>query len=72
MSSVLKTCSTVALSGRTEQVVDTSDLSYRFLVRTSAPPPTWTRYLSNARGEPYRKRCCTEYTGAPDWFLDYV
>jgi hypothetical protein len=39
VSSVLKTCSTVALSGRTELVVDTSDSSYRFLVRTSAPPP---------------------------------
>ena len=39
VSSVLKTCSTVLVSGRTELVLDTSDLSYRSLVRTSAPPP---------------------------------
>ena len=41
-SSVLKTCSTVALSGRTDLVLDTSNLSYRFLVRTSAPPPRYS------------------------------
>jgi hypothetical protein len=38
VSSVLKTSSTVSLLGRTELVLDTSGSSYRFLVRTSAPP----------------------------------
>ena len=39
VSSVLKACSTVLFSGRTELVLDTSYLSYPSFVRTSAPPP---------------------------------
>jgi hypothetical protein len=28
--------------------------------------------IPNARGEPCHKRCWAEYTGAPDWFNEYV
>ena len=30
------------------------------------------RAIPNAPGEPCHKRCWAEYTGAPDWFSDYV
>jgi len=30
------------------------------------------RAIPNARGEACHKRCWAEYTGAPDWFSDYV
>lgn len=30
------------------------------------------RAIPNARGEPCHKRCWAEYTGAPDWFSDYL
>lgn len=30
------------------------------------------RAIPNSRGEACHKRCWAEYTGAPDWFSDYV
>jgi hypothetical protein len=30
------------------------------------------RAIPNQRGEPCHKHCWAEYTGAPDWFSDYV
>jgi hypothetical protein len=30
------------------------------------------RAIPNPRGEPCHKRCWAKYTGAPDWFSDYV
>jgi len=30
------------------------------------------RTIPNQRGEPCHKHCWAEYTGAPDWFSDYV
>jgi len=30
------------------------------------------RAIPNARGEACHKHCWAEYTGAPDWFSDYV
>lgn len=30
------------------------------------------RAIPNARGEACHRRCWSEYTGAPDWFSDYV
>ena len=55
VSSILKTCSTVSLLGRTDLLLDTSISSYHSLVKTSAPPPPGIiiRCSNNRQTKPY-------------------